>query len=38
MPKGVIGSHKSKTGRQWPIEIGKMINSGLIKTTQKTED
>jgi hypothetical protein len=22
MPKRVIGSHKSKTGRQWPIEKG----------------
>jgi hypothetical protein len=39
--KRVIGSHKSKTGKQCngQSKKEKMINSGLIKqTTQKTED
>jgi len=39
--KRVIGSHKSKTGRQCngQSKKEKMINSGLKKkTTQKTED
>ena len=38
--KRIIGSHKSETGRQCngQSEKEKMINSDLIKTTQKTED
>jgi hypothetical protein len=38
--KRVVGSHKSKKGRQCngQAKKDKMINIGLQKTTQKTED